>query len=328
MSEPEFSPQADDEGGERKSFWEHLNDLRTAIIRSVIAIGAALIICLFLDAKIVDLLIYPLRRVNAFQADHPTVSILLGSTQLGPFAVSRDQFAGLPPGPSPHAVYRLGTMRIGDQQVATLTLDQRATIVPPLEVRLHNLSPAESFMTAFHVAMYAAVVASSPFWLFFIGGFIIPALKMRERQAIGQWLFWGAFLALAGVLLTYFIMLPVALRASIKYSELLGFSASDWQADEYIGFVCKFILGMGIGFQFPLVVLLLVKLGLVTHQQLGRYRRHVIVASLVLGALLTTPEVVTQVAMAVPLYVLYEICIWIAWYWDWKKRRQGGIVGA
>jgi sec-independent protein translocase protein TatC len=113
----------------------------------------------------------------------------------------------------------------------------------------------------------------------------------------------------------------------MKYSDLLGFSATDWRASEYIDFVCKFLLGMGVGFQFPLVVLILVKMGLVTHRQLAHYRRHVLVISLILGAILTTPEVFTQVAMAVPLYLLYEICILIAWYWDWKKRKAGEIVG-
>jgi sec-independent protein translocase protein TatC len=78
---------------------------------------------------------------------------------------------------------------------------------------------------------------------------------------------------------------------------------------------------MGLGFQFPIVVLLLVKLGVLTHRQLAHYRRHVIVLCLILGAVLTTPEVITQICMAVPLYLLYEICIWIAWYWDWKKRK-------
>jgi sec-independent protein translocase protein TatC len=78
---------------------------------------------------------------------------------------------------------------------------------------------------------------------------------------------------------------------------------------------------MGLGFQFPIVVLFLVKTGVLTHRDLAKYRRHVIVLSFILGAVLTTPEVITQVAMAVPLYILYEACIWIAWYWDWKKRR-------
>ncbi|HZZ59010.1 MAG TPA: twin-arginine translocase subunit TatC, partial [Opitutaceae bacterium] len=92
MSEPEFSPEADDEGGERKSFWGHLKDLRSVIIRSAIAIGVALILCLLLDAKIVDVLTYPLRRMHLFEADHPTVTLFIGSTQLGPFDVTRDQF--------------------------------------------------------------------------------------------------------------------------------------------------------------------------------------------------------------------------------------------
>jgi sec-independent protein translocase protein TatC len=81
---------------------------------------------------------------------------------------------------------------------------------------------------------------------------------------------------------------------------------------------------MGLGFQFPLVVLFLVKIGVLTHADLAKYRRHVVVLSLILGAVLTTPEVVTQVAMAIPLYLLYEVCIWIAWYWERKKRRAEG----
>jgi sec-independent protein translocase protein TatC len=74
-------------------------------------------------------------------------------------------------------------------------------------------------------------------------------------------------------------------------------------------------------------VLFLVKIGLVTHKQLTHFRRHVIVLSLILGAVLTTPEIITQVAMAVPLYLLYEICIWIAWYWERKKRRADAAAG-
>jgi sec-independent protein translocase protein TatC len=64
-----------------------------------------------------------------------------------------------------------------------------------------------------------------------------------------------------------------------------------------------------------------VKLGILDYKDLAKYRRHVCVLSFILGAVLTTPEVITQIAMAVPLYLLYEICIWVAWYWDRKKRR-------
>jgi sec-independent protein translocase protein TatC len=319
--EPEFSPEAE-EGGARKSFMEHLQDLRSALVRSVIAIGAALIICLFLDSTLVGILMQPLNRMHMFEKPVPTVAIRIGATTLGPYPVTREQFPDLPPGDAPHVVFQVGTTRIGQDQVVTLRLDPAAPSSDRTDIHLHNFSPAEAFFVAFHVALYGALVISSPFWIYYIGGFILPAFKRRERNIVLSWMGWSVALAATGVLLTYFVLLPVALRASVKYSELLGFSASEWRADEYVNFVCKFLFGMAIGFQFPLVVLFLVKVGILTHKQLAHFRRHVIVLSLILGALLTTPEVVTQVAMAVPLYLLYESCIWIAWYWDWKKRKN------
>jgi len=321
--DPDLSPDADDEGGARKSFMEHLQDLRGALVRSVIVIGVALIVCLFLDARLVSILMQPLSRMHMFEKPVPTVAFQIGSTTLGPYPVTREQFPSLPPGDAPHVVFQVGATRIGQDQVVTLHLDPNAPPASNTDVRLHNFSPAEAFFVAFHVALYGALVISSPFWIYFLGGFILPAFKRRERNIVLSWVGWSAFLAAAGLLLTYYLLLPVALRASMKYSDLLGFNSSEWRADEYVNFVCKFLLGMAVGFQFPLVVLFLVKVGLVTHRQLAHFRRHVIVVSLILGALLTTPEVITQVAMAIPLYLLYEICIWIAWYWDWKKRRSG-----
>jgi sec-independent protein translocase protein TatC len=322
--EIQAEPAEVEDAGPKKSFWGHLGDLRTALIRSVIAIGISLVVCLLGSAWIVRVLMEPMRRMHMFERPRPTVTLQIGDTKLGPYVVTRDQFPGLPPGDAPQVVFRVGMAPVGKEQVATLTLEPLADPAEATGVTLHNFSPAESFMVAFHVALYAALAVSSPFWIFFMGGFVLPALNLKERSVIFQWLGWSAFLFLAGVLSTYFVLLPVALRASIQYSNLLGFSAQDWRAIEYINFVCKFILGMGLGFQFPLVVLFLVKIGILTHAHLAKYRRHVVVLSLILGAVLTTPEVVTQVAMAVPLYLLYEICIWIAWYWERKKRRAEG----
>lgn len=324
-ADPEFAGEGDGEGGPKKSFWGHLQDLRTALVRSAVVVMLALGVCLTFDAKLVALLEYPLRRMAAFERARPTVTLELGSAQLGPYAVSREDFPALPPGPAPQAVYQVTTVEIGGQQVLALKPDPHPSATG-LSVRLHNLSPAEAFLVAFHVALYAAIAVSSPFWIYFLGGFVVPALNLRERRLAFRWIGWSVALFFSGVLSTYFVLLPIALGASMKYSEILGFSAADWQADEYIGFVSKFLLGMGVGFQFPLVVLFLVKLGIVTHRQLAKYRRHVIVLSLILGALLTTPEAITMIAMAVPLYLLYEICIWIAWYWDRQKLRRGEIV--
>ncbi|HTQ30252.1 MAG TPA: twin-arginine translocase subunit TatC [Opitutaceae bacterium] len=325
MSDNTIELEPEEDLGEKKSFWDHLDDLRKVLVRSAIAIGLAFLVCILLDNRLVGILEYPLRHMDIFDTPRPTVTFQLGSAQLGPYPVSREQFSALPPGTAPHVVFQVDSARVGEQQVVTLkTLPAEGG--GSLRVQLHNLSPAEGFLVAFHVALYGALVVSAPFWIFFFGQFLLPALKMNERRLLFTWMGWGVLLFLTGVLTTYFFLLPVALRASMEYSTLLGFDATFWRADEYISFVCKFLLGMGLGFQFPLVVLLLVRLGVLTHKQLAHYRRHVIVLSLILGAVLTTPEVITQVSMAVPLYLLYEICIWIAWYWERKARRAGQLA--
>jgi sec-independent protein translocase protein TatC len=116
--------------------------------------------------------------------------------------------------------------------------------------------------------------------------------------------------------------MPVVLSAAQMYSQWLGLGAFQWRAEEYISFVCKFILGMGLGFELPVVILTLVKIGVLNYARLRSMWRYMIVINLVLGALLTTPEVVTQVLMAVPLYLLYEITVWIAWYWEQPDRTK------
>ena len=321
-------PAETEDTGPKKSFWGHLNDLRTALIRSVTAIGIALLLCLFLSPWIVRVLTYPMQRMHMFEKPVRTVTLQIGDAKLGPFEVTREQVPGLPPGGSQNVTLRVGVAQVGKEQVATLTVEPGAQPANAAEIRLHNLSPTEAFMVAFHVAIYAALAVSSPFWIFFMGGFILPALNLKERSVIFSWLGWSGFLFFAGVLSTYFVLLPVALRASVQYSAVLGFSSQDWRADEYINFTCKFIFGMGLGFQFPLIVLFLVKIGVLTHAHLTKFRRHVAVLSLILGAVLTTPEVVTQIAMAIPLYLLYEVCIWIAWYWERKKLKAGGDAAA
>ena len=318
---PEIEPAEHAEGGPRKPFLEHLEDLRMALIKCAVVIFVALIVCLFLDDKLAAVLEYPIRRMHLLDQPRPTVTFQLGSVRFGPYEVSRDQFAGLPAGDSPHVVFKVGMTKVGGEQVVTLKLDPQGD-PGATRIKLRNLNPAEGFMVAFHIALYGSLVVSAPFWLYFLGQFILPALHVRERRFLFIWLGWGVFLFLLGVLLTYFVLLPLALRASIEYSSLLGFDAYEWRADEYISFTCKFLLGMGLGFQFPLVVLTLVKLGILHYHQLAHFRRHVIVGAFILGAILTTPEVITQVAMAVPLCLLYEICIWLAWFWERKQRRM------
>jgi sec-independent protein translocase protein TatC len=145
---------------------------------------------------------------------------------------------------------------------------------------------------------------------------------MHEKYYVYRGLGFGLVLFFLGVGFCYFFLMPLALSASALYSNWLGFESNLWRAEEYISFVCKFMLGMGVGFQMPVVLLTLVKIGVLSYAILSKMRRYMIVINLVLGAVLTTPEVLTQVMMAVPLQLLYEASVWIAWYWERRDRKR------
>ncbi|NDB76564.1 MAG: hypothetical protein EB141_13135, partial [Verrucomicrobia bacterium] len=125
----------------------------------------------------------------------------------------------------------------------------------------------------------------------------------------------------AGVCLCYFLILPLALRAADQYAAWMGVDIPFLEAGEYFGFCIKFMIGMGAGFEMPVILLALVKIGLLDYAKLAGFRRYMILINLILGALLTTPEVLTQVAMFIPLQFLYELTIWIAWYWEQPDRN-------
>ncbi len=119
-------------------------------------------------------------------------------------------------------------------------------------------------------ALYGGVLLASPFIFYFVAGFVFPALKIRERKYVYHGLVIGVGLFLIGVAFCYFILMPVALAAAQMYSQWLGFGALQWRAEEYISFVCKFMLGMGLGFELPVVILTLVKIGVIDYSHPGQ----------------------------------------------------------
>src|SRR5205823_4865524 len=121
-------------------------------------------------------------------------------------------------------------------------------------IELNTLGPAAGFFVAFQVALYGGIVLASPFIFYFVVSFVFPALKMRERHYVYRGLGFGIGLFMVGVCFCYFALMPLALTASQMYSNWLGFSSYQWKADEYFSFVCKFMLGMGLGFELPVVL--------------------------------------------------------------------------
>ena len=191
-----------------------------------------------------------------------------------------------------------------------------------MHVDLVNLSPAGGFVVAFQVALYGGMVLASPFILYFIAEFVFPALKMKERKHVYRALFVGGGLFFIGVAFCYFILMPVALAAAQMYSNWLGLGAMQWRAEEYISFVCKFMLGMGLGFELPVVILTLVKIGVLNYRMLvhgaALHDRHQPGSGR--GADDAGSRHADGHVRAVAM--LYELTVWIAWYWDQSDRAR------
>jgi len=321
----------EEEGGPVKSFLEHLEDLRWVLIKSLVALGVAFIVCLVAGDQVVKVLTWPLSRARiSYSSNRQVITFLWGTNRLGVFQQPRsgsnalhattNQFVTLHIELIPRDGAENGTN--ANLFVLGARMDSDSTEATHLSIPIVSLGPAAAFLVAVQVAMYAGILIASPFILYFVASFVFPALKFKERKYVYRGLFFGIGLFAAGVGFCYFVLMPVALRASVSYTQWLGFSVQQWKAEDFISFVCKFMLGMGLGFEMPVVLLVLVRIGILSYSILSKARRYVIVINFILGALLTTPEVVTQVLMAVPLQVLFEISVWIAWYWERQDKKR------
>lgn len=337
----DFSPEPpEEEGGPVKSFLEHLEDFRWLLVKCAVSIALAMLVCLIGANYVMEVLKWPLTRAKiSWPGTNQVVSVSFGTNHLTNLQLTPTQQNALRTGNSRFAAITIEPTTLGTNQVLTWRVENNPQALDRLEkmpIELINLSPAGGFFVAFKVALYGGLILAAPFLLFFIAQFVFPALHQIERKYVYRAVFIGAGLFLAGISFCYFLLMPVALAASQMYSNWLGFGALQWQAENYVSFVCGFLLGMGLGFELPVVLLTLVKIGILDYRRLRSMWRYMIVINLVLGAVLTTPEVLTQVMMAVPLYLLYEISVWIAWYWDQPpatKRRVKiisfcvGIIG-
>ena len=314
------------EGGPVKTFLEHLEDLRWVLIKSLVALGVAVLLCLLAGNYVVGIVKWPLTRAGvSWPGTNQIVAVSFGTNRLGVFQLTADQQKILELGTNRFVSVQVEPLVIGTNQLLGWRASSDSAAIADaqrLKIDLINLGPAGGFVVAFQVAIYGGAMLASPFIFYFVATFIFPALKLRERKYIYRGLAFGGGLFLAGVAFCYFILMPLALTAAQMYSHWLGLGAMQWRAEDYISFVCKFMLGMGLGFELPVVILTLVKIGILDYRTLSKARRYVIVINLILGAVLTTPEVFTQIVMFVPLQALYEITVWIAWYWDQPDRRK------
>ena len=207
----------------------------------------------------------------------------------------------------------------------------RTTLVRVMQAPLRDVDPqvgalkalgiTDSLVISFHLAFYAGIVIAFPLLLYFLAEFVLPALTSIERKFLLPAILGSFGLFLVGVLLGYLWLLPKTILFFFRDTQSLGW-APTWTVQEYYSFVTKFVLGFGLAFELPVVVLALVYFGLITYRFMARTRPYAIVLIFILAAIIApTPDILTLIAMAAPMTLLYESCIWIAWVMERRKAR-------
>jgi sec-independent protein translocase protein TatC len=239
-------------------FWEHLDELRGTIIKSVIAfiIGAALVGYFLKEFN--HWVMWPLNSIQQEKA----------------------------------IVIELGVMKI-----------------------------MEVFTMIIQVCVLGGLLLAAPAILFFVGQFVAPALTEKEMKAVLPMCISAFLLFLLGASFGFFLLMPKTIEVSLGLVQLFGYKIN-WTVGDYYSTLSWLVLGVGAAFEFPLVIVLLVWMGIMSTAFLRKYRRHAIVAVFVMAAIITpTPDPVTQTIFAVPLYLLYEVAIVVSARVE--KKREG-----
>lgn len=254
------------------SFVDHLDELRLHLIRIVIGVFISGVFVFFATRTIFKLVIF-----GPLREDFATYRILCWLSQQAD---------------------------LGDSMCYT-----------PVNVQLITLEMGEAFLLHIKVCIVGGLVLAFPYVLWELWRFVRPGLYDEERKAASGVVFVGSFLFILGISFGYFILAPFAINFLLGY-ELPLINHSNGgnliKATSLINYMIMFTLPVGIIFELPIMVYYLSRMGLLTDQSMRLYRRHAIVGILVLAAIVTPPDVVTQLIIGIPIYILYELSISIA----------------
>ena len=186
---------------------------------------------------------------------------------------------------------------------------------------LQVLNPTEELMTGIWSSLILGFVISFPYILWEFWRFIAPGLHSSERKKSRGFIFTSSFLFFLGILFSYYVILPMSVFFFYNFS--IGDAiVKNFKLGAYISLITNTLIGVAIFFELPVVILFLTKIGLITPQFLRKYRKHALVVVLVLSAIITPPDIASQVIVSVPIMILYEISIYVSQYVLKKQNKN------
>lgn len=287
------------------SFEDHVEALRQTLIRIFIIITCGVILSFFFSNSIISFLTRPAAQIQ--------------TSSMATLAEERIEHIRLKNKSNNTLTYQLPNHLIDIVQMSpeieivahnTLLIPSGAwlTYIQPIKTtRLVILGPLEGMLITLKTSLWVGVVATSPFWLFVLLQFIIPALHRHERRLIIPFLFTSLVFMTIGGLFAFYITTPLANEYLSSFNQAIGMNL--WSLEHYLDYTFFIILANSLAFEFFVIGIFAVHLGIITTEMLSSHRRLAIVLAFVIGALLTPPDVFTQFMLAIPLIILYETVI-------------------
>jgi sec-independent protein translocase protein TatC len=180
-----------------------------------------------------------------------------------------------------------------------------------IDLNTQNLNVSGQFIYLMVVSFTLGLIMSAPYILWEFWRFFKPALRAKEQKYTTGIVLATSFLFFVGVSFGYFVLAPLSINFFVNF-KLTDNIVNHFTMQSYVSFVSTLTLASGIVFELPLIVYILAKLGLVTSDFLKKYRRHAIVLILVLASVITPPDIMSQILLTIPVYMLYEVGIFIA----------------
>lgn len=186
---------------------------------------------------------------------------------------------------------------------------------------LQSLSPTNQLMNALWSSFILGLILSFPYIIWEMMRFITPGLTSKEQQKSKGFIVIATLLLMLGLSFSYFVIAPMSVYFFYNY-QITDLIVNNFQFDSYIGLITNTLLGVSVVFELPLVVYFLTKFGLITPDFLKTYRKHALVLVLIISAIITPPDVASQIIIAIPILILYEISIWVSRAIVKKENQQ------
>jgi sec-independent protein translocase protein TatC len=191
----------------------------------------------------------------------------------------------------------------------------------PTPVEMQSMNVSGQFSYALWTSILGGIVVASPFIFYQLWAFIKPALKVTEKSAMGGLVFYISILFLLGIMFGYFVVTPMTIQFFGNY-RISDQIQNIFTIDSYMGMILSTIFYTGLFFLLPVVSYLLAKLGVITADFLRKYRKHAFVGVLILSAIITPPDLISQIIVAIPISLLYEIGILTASKVEKKRAKE------